>query len=277
MTDTTSPAAGDLPFANRRPEDMPGHWLLAHLGKRVLRPGGKELTERLLADAHISGADVLEIAPGLGKTATAILELGPSSYVGVESDPAAVSLTEGVVGDRGRVITGDASATGLADDATDVAIGEAMLTMQGDRAKKEIVAEAFRVLRPGGRYAIHELALHPDTLSDEQKAEIRKSLARSIKVNARPLTETEWRELLEEGGFRVETVGFAKMALLEPRRVIADEGILGTLRIVVNVLRNPAARRRILDMRSTFTKYRDELAAIEVIAVKPDTATGPDA
>ena len=31
-------------------EKMPGHWLLASLGKRVLRPGGLELTCRLLEE-----------------------------------------------------------------------------------------------------------------------------------------------------------------------------------------------------------------------------------
>jgi hypothetical protein len=29
-------------------EIMPGHWVLARMGKRVLRPGGLELTRRLL-------------------------------------------------------------------------------------------------------------------------------------------------------------------------------------------------------------------------------------
>ena len=40
-------------------------------------------------------------------------------------------------------------------------IGEAMLSMQADTTKEAIVAEAVRLLRPGGRYAIHELALTP--------------------------------------------------------------------------------------------------------------------
>ena len=167
------------------------------------------------------------------------------------------------------MVAGDASATGLADESADVAIGEAMLTMQSDRSKAAIVAEAFRVLRPGGRYAIHELALSPDTLPDEDKTEIRKSLARSIKVNARPLTEAEWRDLLTAAGFEVTAVRFARMALLEPRRVIADEGVRRTLRFVGNVIRDRDARKRVLAMRSTFTKYKSNLAAIEVIATKP--------
>lgn len=272
MSDTHTPdshAPGDdLPLAGRKPEDMPGHWLLARLGKRVLRPGGRALTEQLLDDARLTGADVVELAPGLGKTAVSILGRGPCSYVGVEADPAAVSLTAQAVGDRGRVVESDAAATGLGDASADAVIGEAMLTMQSDRVKAAIVAEAHRVLRPGGRYAIHELALNPDTLGDDEKTEIRRSLARSIKVNARPLTEKEWRKLFTDHGFTVEKVAFAPMALLEPRRVIADEGVPRTLRFVANVIRNPKARKRILGMRATFTKYRDNLAAIELVAVK---------
>ncbi|MGW0036903.1 methyltransferase domain-containing protein [Gordonia sp. NPDC003376] len=265
----TAPSGDRLPLAERTVEDLPGHWLLAHLGKRVLRPGGRALTEQLLDDADLTDADVLEIAPGLGKTAASILDRNPRSYVGVEADSDAVSLTKQVVGGKGRVVTADADSTGLDDAVVDVAIGEAMLTMQSERHKAEIIAEAFRVLRPGGRYAIHELALNPDTLSDDEKTEIRRSLARSIKVNARPLTEAEWRTVLTGAGFVVETVRFAPMALLQPRRVIADEGVARTLRFVANVIRQPAARKRILGMRKTFTTYRDNLAAIEVIARKP--------
>lgn len=58
-------------------------------------------------------------------------------------------------------------------------------------AKHAIMAEASRVLRAGGRYAIHELALTPDTISDEIKTDVRQSLSRAIKVNARPLTITK--------------------------------------------------------------------------------------
>lgn len=266
MSETT-PA--DLPLASRKDEDMPGHWLLARMGKRVLRPGGLELTRHVLDDAALSGADVVELAPGLGKTAADILAAGPKSYVGVESDPDAVTLTQKVVGSRGRLVEADASATGLDADSGDVVVGEAMLTMQSERGKDAIITEAFRVLRPGGRYAIHELALEPDSLTDEQKTEIRQALARAIKVNARPLTEEEWRDRLTAAGFEIERVRFARMALLEPRRVISDEGPLRALKIVGNVVRNGDARRRILGMRKVFRKYRDELAAIEVIARKP--------
>lgn len=66
---------------------------------------------------------------------------------------------------------------------------------------------------------------------------LRKQLARTIRVNARPLTESEWRAVLTNAGFEVEWVGFAPMALLSPRRNLADEGLLRVARIIRNLIR----------------------------------------
>ncbi|WP_182359055.1 class I SAM-dependent methyltransferase [Tomitella gaofuii] len=257
-----------IPLPQRPIEDLPGHWLLARLGKRVLRPGGREMTDALLAAARIPGADVVELAPGLGRTAALILEAGPRSYTGVDEDPDAVLSTQASIGGRGAVREAPAAETGLDDASADLVVGEAMLTMQSPRGKDAIIAEAARVLRTGGRYAVHELAIEPDTLDDEQKTEIRKALARSIKVNARPLTTQEWTALFEKHGFRVESVRHTDMALLEAKRNLDDEGVRGVLTIVVNLLRNPGARKRVLEMRSVFRRYRDNMSAIALVAVK---------
>lgn len=257
------------PQSNRDDEHVQGHWLLARLGKRVLRPGGVELTRALLIRADVANADVLELAPGLGRTAVEIIARGPRSYVCVEADPEAANLVRGVVSGHGDVKLADAAETGLPDASADVVIGEAMLTMQGDAAKHAIVAEAARLLRPRGRYAIHELALTPDDLPEEVTTDIRQSLARAIKVNARPLTVAEWSELLGGHGLVVEHVATAPMALLQPRRVIADEGLWGALRFAKNILTQPDARKRVLAMRNTFRKHRERLAAVAIIARKP--------
>jgi len=264
-----------LPSSSRADDAVAGHWLLARLGKRVLRPGGIELTRALLARAGLADADVVELAPGLGRTATEILARGPRSYVGAEGDPDAANVVRGLLTDvgaeKGAVRVADAAATGLPDASSDVVIGEAMLTMQGDAAKHAIVAEASRVLRPLGRYAIHELALTPDTVSAQITTDIRQSLARAIRVNARPLTIAEWSQLLAEHGLVVDHVATAPMALLEPRRVIADEGLFGALRFAKNVLVHRDARKRVLAMRRTFRRHRRQLAAVAIVAHRPAT------
>ena len=68
-------------------DKMPGHWLLARMGKRVLRPGGLELTRQLLEELAIDASDdVVEFAPGLGVTAALTLAQRPRSYTAVERD-----------------------------------------------------------------------------------------------------------------------------------------------------------------------------------------------
>lgn len=170
----------------------------------------------------------------------------------------------------------DATRTGLPDDSADVVIGEAMLTMQADATKRQIVAEAARILRPGGRYAIHELGLQPDDLDQDVKIDLRRDLARAIKVNARPLTVAEWTVLLEEGGFVVEWASTAPMALLQVRRNLSDEGLLGTAWIVRNLLRDRAARRRVLSMRALFRRHRRTLRGVALVARVPDRADQRD-
>lgn len=258
-----------LPFSGRDDQSVQGHWLLARLGKRVLRPGGVKLTRLLLGQAGLGDADVVELAPGLGRTAAEIVARGPRSYRGVDSDSAAVEAVRPIVSAVGEVLVADAAETGLPDASTDVVIGEAMLTMQGEKTKAAIIGEAVRLLRPGGRYAIHELSLRPDDLPEHIKTDIRQALARAIKVNARPLTVVEWQHLLTQHGLVVAHVETAPMALLQPGRLISDEGLVGALRFARNLLTHPDARRRVLTMRRTFRAHREHLTAIAIVAHKP--------
>jgi len=56
-------------------EKMPGHRLLASLGKTVLRPGGIQMTRQMLEHLAITEQDhVVEFAPGLGITAKITLK-----------------------------------------------------------------------------------------------------------------------------------------------------------------------------------------------------------
>ena len=251
---------------------LQGHWLLAKLGKKVLRPGGKKLTNWMIDNANPTNKRVVEFAPGLGITAAEILDRNPKTYTGVDQDPDAATATtlstkQARLGIPTEVINGVASDTGLPAGSADLVVGEAMLTMQGEKGKAAIVSEANRILATGGRYAIHELLLTPNNVDQTVADNLRKALATTIKVNARPLTATEWSELLENNGFKVLSIKVAPMGLLQPKQMIEDEGPR-VLKIMFNLARNPQARKRVLAMRKGFSENAQNLGAISIIAEK---------
>ncbi|MDO4888199.1 MAG: methyltransferase domain-containing protein [Actinomycetaceae bacterium] len=260
--------------ARQGPEEkrLQGHWLLAKMGKRVLRPGGIELTRRVIANAKPSAQDrIVEFGPGVGRTAEILLAAAPRQYIGVDPNTEGTPQLQAVLKDhpQARLHAADARSTGLPDACADLVVGEAMLTMQSNDDKLDIMKEAFRILAPSGRYAIHELGFHPDDVPDEVVADVSRALSRTIKVGARPLTSRDWQRLLREAGFEIEYADTNPMALLEPKRLIADEGLGGALRFFWNVRRNRAARERIMSMRSVFRQHADHINAVGLVARKP--------
>ena len=131
------PGNYDAGSGHRDAAKMPGHWLLLRLGKRVLRPGGLELTRRMLNDLNIQpNDDVVEFGPRLGVTARFALARNPHSYVGVERDENAARIVRHYLhGDGHQCLIGSAEETGLPNAQASVVYGEAMLTMQGQRQK----------------------------------------------------------------------------------------------------------------------------------------------
>lgn len=247
-----------------------GHWILARMGKRVLRPGGRELTEKLIGLLDINSSDdIAEFAPGLGFTAEKALEKRPKSYTGIDLNADVIALLEQKLkGKNINFVLANAAETSLPDSSKDKVWGEAMLTMHADHRKTEIIREAHRILKKGGLYAIHELSLLPNDLDKEKKAVIQKDLALSIKVNARPLTESEWMDLLVKEGFKIRKIETNTMRLLQLGRIISDEGFFRTIKIVFNILTHPTAMRRILNIRRTFQKHKKNIHAIALVAEK---------
>ena len=133
---------------------MPGHWLLARLGKRVLRPGGRRATRWLIDECAVGpDDDVVELAPGMGSTAALLLARRPRSYSAIERDPAAARIVADVVrvhagaATSTRIVAADATGVPLEDESASLVIGEAMLSMQPEEVKHRIVSEAARLLR----------------------------------------------------------------------------------------------------------------------------------
>lgn len=251
-------------------QKVPGHWVLARLGKRVLRPGGMALTRAMLKALGIQSNDrVVEFAPGMGVTTRLVLEREPATYTAVERDAAAAKVVSQYLSGSGRAcIVGSAEETGLTAKSATVVYGEAMLTMQPDEKKRRIVREAFRLLKAGGRYGIHEMCLAADGLDNETRNAAERELTGVVHHGVRPLTINEWRSLMESEGFEVQSCEVAPMSLLEPQRLIQDEGVAGALRFAWNLLLQPDARRRVMEMRTSFRRNRKRLGAVTITAIK---------
>lgn len=261
----------EIPLASRSVDTVPGHWLLARLGKRVLRPGGLRLTKMLLRRAQIAGKHVVEFAPGMGRSALLVLDHRPAEYVGVDADPVAAAWIDKLVSAKGRAVAAEAAASGLPDESADVVLAEGVLTIQSEQGKADIITEGFRLLRPGGRYLLHELAVKDDAATGNDRAAIRAALAHAMHVSARPKTIADWRELLEGAGFVVDEVLTSPLALLEPQRVIADEGFVRAMKFARNVLRDKQTRQRVLTMARTMRRHKKILHAVGLVARKPVT------
>lgn len=225
---------------------------------------------QLIGNLNItSNDDIVEFAPGMGYTASLALAKKPKSYTGIElNEEAASNLQKTIHSENQKIIVSSAANSTLKSNSVDKVYGEAMLTMQNDARKSEIIREANRILKPGGLYGIHELGLTPNDLPEKKKSALQRELAMQIKVNARPLTVAEWSELLEKEGFRILSVETNDMLLLEKKRMIDDEGIFRALKIAFNILTHPKERKRLLNMRKTFRKNQDNLNAVAIVAEK---------
>lgn len=243
---------------------------MARAGKRILRPGGIELTHTMIDNLNISpDDDVVEFAPGLGITAALTCAKNPRSYTGVDINAEAANIVKKRLKyPNAKVVIASASQTTLPDACATKVYGEAMLSMQNERNKKEIIKEAARILQPGGLYGIHELGLYPADVTDATKKEIFADISRAIQVQARPLTVKEWSDLLEAEGFKVLTVASNPMHLVRPKRMLRDEGFFRTLKIFFNILTRADLRHRVKQMRKVFDKHENHLNAISIVAQK---------
>jgi len=82
----------------------------------------------------------------------------------------------------------------LPDDSVDVIISNCVINLSAD--KPAVLAEAFRVLKPGGRFAVSDVIVR-----GEVPAELRRSMELWVGCVAGALEEDEFRRLLAEVGF----------------------------------------------------------------------------
>ena len=110
--------------------------------------------------------------------------------------------------DNVEFLKGEIEAIPLPDNSVDVIISNCVINLSGD--KDRVLREAFRVLKPGGRFAVCDVVTR-----GEVPAEIREKVLLWVGCIAGALEEDEYRTKLKAAGF--EAIG------IEPTRVYRVE------------------------------------------------------
>ena len=97
--------------------------------------------------------------------------------------------------DNVEFLKGEIEQIPLPDNSVDVIISNCVINLSAD--KDRVLAEAFRVLKPGGRFAVSDVVVR----GDDVPAELRRSMELWIGCVAGALEEREYRRKLESAGF----------------------------------------------------------------------------
>lgn len=105
-------------------------------------------------------------------------------------------------------LKGEIEAIPLPANSIDVIISNCVINLSTD--KRQVLAEAFRVLKAGGRFAVSDVVIRGEVPSD-----VRRSMELWVGCVAGALSEEEYRHRLQEAGF--EQIG------IEPTRIYEFE------------------------------------------------------
>ncbi len=152
-----------------------------------------------LAELH-SGETVLDLGSGGGiDVLLSAWPVGPTGFAyGLDMTDEMLALARRNQREAGvnnvEFLKGDIEAIPLPDASVDVIISNCVINLSAD--KPRVLAEAFRVLRPGGRFAVSDIVVRgpvPDA--------IRRNVELWIGCVAGALEEREYRAFLAAAGF----------------------------------------------------------------------------
>ena len=106
--------------------------------------------------------------------------------------------------DNVEFLKGEIESIPLPDNSVDVIISNCVINLSTD--KPRAMAEAFRVLKPGGRFAVSDVVVR-----GELPAEVRRSMELWVGCVAGALGEQQYQDMLQRAGF--EEIG------IEPTRI----------------------------------------------------------
>jgi len=151
-----------------------------------------------VADLH-QGETVLDLGSGAGADVLiSARRVGPAGKaIGIDMTEEMLDLARRNAADAGvsnvEFVKGYLEQLPLADASVDVVISNCVINLAAD--KPRVLAEAARVLRPGGRFAVSDVIADPD-MSEPTKAD----MAAWTGCIAGALTQQEFDEALQAAG-----------------------------------------------------------------------------
>jgi SAM-dependent methyltransferase len=116
-------------------------------------------------------------------------------------------------------LKGTIEAIPLPDNSIDVIISNCVINLSTD--KDRVLREAFRVLKPGGRFAVSDVVIR-----GEVPADIRRSMELWVGCVAGALEETEYATRLRDAGFAdVEVEPWRIYKVDDARAFLSDSGV----------------------------------------------------
>src|SRR4029434_1944515 len=107
----------------------------------------------------------------------------------------------------------------LPDNTVDVVISNCVINLSAD--KDRVLREAFRVLKPGGRFAVSDIVV-----KGELPAALRQSMTAWVGCIAGALSEIEYRDKLRAAGFEDVDVEASRVYDVEEARTfLAGKGL----------------------------------------------------
>ena len=168
-----------------------------------------------VAELH-PGETVLDLGSGGGiDVLLSARRVGPDGFAyGLDMTDEMLALARANAAEAGAAnvefVKGEIEAIPLPDDAVDVVISNCVINLSAD--KPRVLAEAARVLRPGGRFAV------TDVVADEgMSASTRADLAQWAGCVAGALTVADYERELA-------AAGFVEIEIDETHRVHAEAG-----------------------------------------------------
>ena len=191
-------------------------------GEGYMSPGGPEEVARILEGLDLANGTVLDIGSGSGGiTVDLVRRHGAGRVVGIDVEASVCAAARQRVeraglADRVEIRLVEPGPLPFPEASFDLVFSKDSIVHVPD--KETLAREAFRVLKPGGRFAVSDVVVRGDV-----PPEIRRSMELWVGCVAGALEEKEFEGLLRDSGFEDPSLEPTRTYRAEDARSFLEE------------------------------------------------------